>query len=178
MLSRNTLAAMLVGLASASAQASLVGDTVTFSTYFPTDGTVSSTQDFVVGAGIECSGCPSGGFVLSGQTLDIGGDYIEFISSFSTAFSGPDAIFEFTGLDFAGGDSLSGFALTTDFASVTAGAVSFTGDSIRIDIGDSGVGTRWRLDLRTTAAVPVSGTLGLVGLALAGAALAGRRRAA
>lgn len=175
---QKSLAALLVGLASASAQATLIGDTITFATYFPTDGTQSSIQDFLVGPGIECSGCDSGGFVLPGQTLDIGADYIDFASGFETSFDGPDAIFEFTGLDFAGGAVLTGFSLTTSFASVTAADVSYTGDSIRVNIGGSGLGSGWRLELRTTAAVPVSGTLSLAGLGLLGLAALRQRRSA
>lgn len=166
-----TAAALLVP---ASAHASLIGDTVTFNTYFPNDGTLTSTQNFLVGAGIECAGCPSAGFVLPDQTLDIGANYIEFISSFTTSFGGPDAIFEFTGLDFGGGATLTGFLLTTDFANVVPSAVSFTGNSIRIDIGGSGQGTRWRLDLNQS--VPEPATLSLLGLGLAGVAAARRRR--
>ncbi|MDI9244651.1 PEP-CTERM sorting domain-containing protein [Marinobacter sp. CHS3-4] len=160
-----------------SANASLIGDTVTFNTYFPNDGALTSSQDFLVTNSVECAGCASAGFVLADQTLDIGADFIEFQSGFTTGFSGPDAIFEFTGLDWVGGlGELVGFNLTTNFANVADSAVAFTGNSIEIDIGNSGQGTFWRLDLRVAYDVPEPGTLALLGLGLAGLGFFRRRQ--
>ena len=169
-------AALAMLCTTGAANASLIGDTITFNTYFPTAGDLSSSQSLLVGPGIECAACPSGGFVLTDQTLDIGADFIEFSSSFETSFSGPNAIFEFLDLDWLPvPGALVDFVLTTDFANVTAADVSFTADSIAIDIGNSGNGTGWRLDLITRHAVPEPATVLLVGLGIAGLG-AGRLR--
>lgn len=177
-LARTALAVAALGTAGA-ANASLIGDTVTFNTYFPDSASLTSSQNLLVGAGIECDACPSAGFVLSGQTLDIGADYIEYISSSVTSFAGGSAIFEFLDLDWLPSPGLLvGFVLSTDFTSVSPADVSFTADSIAIDIGNSGDGTTWRLDLVTRHAVPEPATALLLGLGIVGLGAMRRRSVA
>jgi len=109
------------------------------------------SQVFSVGSSTisyEASGYPTTG----------GGDYLD------TPFDG----FDFTGLTFASGNSLTGFTLTTDIAGLTSSDVTFTPSSIEINLAGLPVNGDFTLTLisGTTVPAPEPSTLVMLGVGL------------
>lgn len=171
----------------AAASPTLVGDQVTINGLYPDASTVEATTTVTVGAGAEVT-CPSGplclaagGSLLVGESIDLDALSISgFLwRGFNVAvFDG----FEFLGLDFGSGYQLTGFSLTTDVIGLDVSDVSFTSNSLRINLQGTTLpsptgGGSFRIDLQTNSlTVPEPATLALGALGLLSVGMTRRRR--
>lgn len=165
-------------ISSAAISATLIGDTVVAEYYYPNQGTVFSSDSFVVGAGVEAS-CPGTSGIcdtlIEPYTLDFGANTIRFDQTGtnnayqSTAFNG----WVFTDLDFGAGIgdvslSFSGLPGLSD------SDLTFTSDSITLNlanVGNVGDPNYWEL---TITEVPIPAAAWLFGSAVIG--LVGMKR--
>jgi hypothetical protein len=163
----------------------LNGDTVTVNYFSPDLSSLMATQGVFVGPPlpeVTCSALGSGicsVFVEPGAinihdlsiivTEDAGGIYS------TSAFNG----FQFAGLDFGDGSTLTGFNLTTDLPGLTASDVSFTANSIAFNAsGLSFVSSPYtvELDLITSSSAPEPAAFLMLGSGLLAIGLLHRRR--
>lgn len=173
------------------AAAGLIGTSVTVTYNYPDLSTVRDTNSYVVGTGIEIDCTPPlppfssfCGVISTPFTLDLGDSLITYRygAGLPSVFAGPAAFngFVFSGLNL--GAPITGVTLTTTgFAGLDQGDVSFTANSVAINLqGASEVaGDGWSIAIQTTP-IPEPGTGGLALAALAGlgaaSALLRRRR--
>ena len=164
------LAVAAMSLAS-TAHAGLIGSTgITW--YFPDTSTIVGTDTIAVGSSLNCPGASP---ICSG----FGGSTVSFsVASTSISYNFPGAGsyatgsfngFDFTGLTFADAGSLLSFGLVTNMTGLTAADVSFTGNSIEINLqGLSATGT-FTLNLSESASsTPEPSSFWLLGSGLLG----------
>ncbi|MFK7886489.1 MAG: VPLPA-CTERM sorting domain-containing protein [Gammaproteobacteria bacterium] len=168
------LATGLLMFSGASASASsLLGDSIDVTL---AGGIVLEDFGVIVGDDVELLGGDAstawGGFLFVGESIDIGADTI------SMAFDlplGDGGMLTFSDLDFGAG--IGGVTLTSTIPAVQQANVSFTSDSITLDLSawfaEGGGGT---LDLQLQA-VPVPAAVWLFGSALLGFGGLRRRKA-
>lgn len=167
------VASGLLLLSSASASASLIGDLVDITL---TGGIQLQDTGVLVTDGVEIVGGDGstdfGGFLFVGESIDIGADFI--LISLDLPL-GADGMLTFSDLDFGAG--IGDVSLMSTVLSVTQDSVSFTSDSITLDLSgwfdEGGPGV---LALELTA-VPVPAAVWLFGSALLGLGGLSRRNA-
>lgn len=120
---------------------------------YPNTGTTFATDTIAVGSTLACPGASPicAGYGGDGtETFTVGPTSISSsVSGYpagtygSASFNG----FDFTGLTFAGGGSLTGFTLTTDIPGLTDSDVTFGSNFIEINLEDLSVNGDFTLDL-------------------------------
>jgi hypothetical protein len=178
-------AAIALATLAAPAQAGLLGSNVTLRYDYLAPG--FSTDTIAVGAGIEVT-CTGGGtgnanvcaaLTAATQTIDIGDSTIgyAYVGDHTSGFNNvvPNGM-AFLGLDAAG--AIVGVDLSTSISGLDGSRVSFTANSVTIDLHGLTMGTSgsFALALRTEAPGPATALLVLP--ALGALAAARRRRAA
>jgi hypothetical protein len=150
---------------------------------FPNTSTVYGADTIAVGSALLCPNDSSPvciGFGDSGvQSFGVGSSSIAYKQSgfdfggFCCYADGAFNGFDFTGLTFQGGSSLTGFTLTTDMAGLTASNVTFGPSFIEINLANIPVNGVFTLNLLTSN-TPEPSSLAMLGvgmLALAGLTL-------
>ncbi len=178
------VAVSAVMVAGSPAKASLLGDTVGCS-IVPTPFWICTTPTAVVGAGVEFElELPSAPDDF-GFFIDIGDASIRIASNEDNAFGlGAGEVVTLSDLDWVGTPGRI-IGITNFVASLvtnlTVGDVTFTDNSVTIDIDDSAfwdVGSFVSFDLVVEHRIPEPATLALLGLGLAGLGVGRRRKAA
>jgi PEP-CTERM motif len=166
--------------------ASLLGDSVDFTWFYPDLVSVFATDTQVIGAGVEIS-CPGGpgtstlcaGFASAPASIDVDASSITYSQFGSPGFNAaPFNGFLFSDLDFSPASVLTGFVLTTNIIGLTPANVTFGADYIQINLQGLGAGDEVFFNLALeTGVVPEPGTLVLLGAGLLGVAAVRRKRA-
>jgi hypothetical protein len=169
--SRTLIAAFVALVCAGSAQASLVGNTVSCaSTGFFTG---CSPSNATVGAGVEFDVLsPVGGYHWS---VDIGANSVVFTDLAPGSSSGGHGVVFLTGFD-APILGISNFA-TNATSGITTSDVTFTSTSITIDAQNSSWSSNQFISFNVvTADIPEPASLALVGLALVGLGVSRSRK--
>ena len=152
-------------------------DTLTGSTgiswLYPDTGTSIGSDTIAVGSTLACPGASPICMPYSGygtETFSVGTSSISYSALFP---SGPylDASFDgfdFTGLTFADGGSLTGFTLTTNIPGLTDSDVTFGSNFIEVNLAGLSVNGDFTLDLISspTVSTPEPSSFLLLGLGL------------
>jgi len=177
-----------------STAATLIGDSVTVTQYYPDLVTAGLSSTVTVSSAVEIA-CPdtsialcnSESGLLDGETIDIGTTSVsgQFLGSFSADSGATFNGFVFTGLSFGTSYSgISGITLTTNITGLTLDRITYTSDSLSINLlgldpsvtsDGSSIGT-YTIDF-TVASVPEPGPLPLMLAGLAMLGFLGRRHA-
>jgi len=138
---RSLVACVLASAAAVPAfAADLTGQAVDVQWLFGTPPAVIADRNVTVGAGpeISCAGNSTGpdlcSFFVDGATIDIGADTIKLTIDSGTAFWGASQFNGYMFSNLAAGGAWSGYALSTDFAGVDDSLVTFTPDSLSINM--------------------------------------------
>jgi len=163
----------------------LNGDTLTVNYLSPDFTSLMATQSVTVQAPFPEITCSAFGSGVCSVFVEPGAISIQNLSITVTEQAGnvyatePFNGFQFTGLDFGDGSTLTGFNLITDLPGLTASDVSFTGNSIAFN----GSGLSFQnspysveLDLITSSSAPEPGAFLLLGSGLTLIGLLHRRR--
>lgn len=164
------------------AHAGLIGS-VGIDYLYPNSSTVALSDTITVGGSLDCPGAspicttydPSATQVFGVGTTSITYSDTSDPNFYNTAsFNG----LEFTDLTFADSGTLSSFTLTGNtVAGLSSSDVSFTGNSIEVNLEGLAADGTFTLNLsETPATVPEPGSMALMATALAGLAVLVRRR--
>ena len=167
-------ASMALSLTTASwAAPTLVGDSVNVSF----SGFLNQSAPVTVVAGMAELACPGDWctVLLDGESIDIEATSVSL--SLISGFFVPQLI-TFGDLDFGGSAKVVDFSLTSSIPWLSAADISFTGDSITLDVGtNSGFGGNATITLVTrSTGMPEPASLALVATGLIGVAAVKRRR--
>ncbi len=178
------LAVAMVGtavlLSPGGAHADSLTGSVGINWFFPDTSTTVEKDTIAVGSSLSCPGSSPicAGYGFRTQTFSVGASAISSAVVFPNSYqSGAFDGFDFTGLSFLSGGSLSGFTLTTNIAGLTNSDVTFGPSNIEINLQSLPASGDFTLNLLTggTTATPepsslalvVAGVLGLLGLGAA-----------
>ena len=176
---------LLLAVTGLWATPTLNGDTVTVNYFSPDLSSLMATQDVFVGPPLPEVTCSAFGSGVCSVFVEPGTISIHDLSIIVTEDAGnvyatePFNGFQFTGLDFGDGSTLTGFNLTTDLPGLTASNVSFTANSIAFNAsGLSFMDAPYtvELDLVTSSSAPEPGAFLLLGSGLLTIGLMHRRR--
>jgi hypothetical protein len=141
----------------------------------PDASTVFGADTIAVGSALTCPDDASAvciGFGDFGvQTFSVGTSSISYKSTgfefdnFCCFGDGAFNGFDFTGLTFQGGSSLTGFTLTTDLAGLTTSNVTFGPSFIAINLANIPVNGEFTLNLLTSN-VPEPSSLAMLGIGM------------
>lgn len=161
------LAATLTFLPVPSAEAGLIGDSVTAEVQFPLGTTQQGPASQTVGGGVE--------FDFGQVDIDVGDETIRFFNILGGTVGAAER-YLLTDLDWVGGGGFTGF--TSSFQNLSIAPIfGFTADSFWVTLqGGTFVGTGAEVNVRLTQAVPEPGVLALLSLGLVGLAATRRRR--
>ncbi len=174
----------LLALPLPAAAATLVGDSVTATYYFPDTSTPRGTLTTTVASGSEAL-CPSDagplcGILLGTYSLDFSADQIDFSQTLSADNFYNPATFSgwvFTDLDF--GSGITGVTLVSNgIAGLDDSRLSFTSNSITLNLQGLTVSALngWSLRLSDVPTVPVPAAGWLLLAGMGGLGLMRRRR--
>jgi hypothetical protein len=149
---------------------------------YPTTSSTFASDSIAVGSTLSCPGgspiC-AGYSTTTNESFGITSSSIVYNASgygtidyASGAFNG----FNFTGITFADAGSLEGFSLSTDIPGLTPSLVSFTPNSIEVNLASILVDGTFTLTLNESAPVPEPGSLPLIATGLAALAFICLRR--
>lgn len=179
MRNREFLSSIIFGVAllvaTASAEAALLGSTVTATEFFPNLSTVFSGPQnaIVVDPGVEFPAIDNAGFI------EITDNQIIWSATRSLHYPAGDAVNGFNGfiVNFAGAPTITN--VTTDIGSdVPPASISFSSNEVRVDLADLTYAQLQRTVLNvTTAPVPIPAAIYLFGVALSGLGVMRRRLA-
>jgi PEP-CTERM motif len=152
-------------------------DTLTGSTdiswLYPDTGTAIGSDTIAVGSTLACPGAspicaPYLGYGT--ETFSVGTSSISYSALFPPATYGGTSFdgFDFTGLTFADGGSLTGFTLTTNIPGLTDSDVTFGSNFIEVNLAGLSVNGDFTLDLISspTVSTPEPSSFLLLGIGL------------
>jgi PEP-CTERM motif len=138
---------------------------------FPNTSTSIASDTIAVGSSLSCPGASSlCAFFPGSAAFSVAPSSISYTASIGSQYAvDPFNGFDFTGLTFLGGGSLTGFTLATDIAGLSPSNVTFGPSFIEINL--QGLPTDSFFTLNLISSVPEPASLALLGtglLALAG----------
>ena len=182
-----TLAACALAAAAVPAFAAndLTGQSIDVDWIFGTPPAVIASRTVNVGAGPEvvCGGNSAGpdlcAFFVDGATIDLGANTLKLTIDSGTAYWGASQFNGYMFSNLSSGGPWTGYSLTSDFAGVDNSLVTFTGDTLSINMQtiQPVAGESFTITLLTSS-VPEPGNLALLLAGLGGMACIARRRLA
>jgi hypothetical protein len=147
-------------LSSGDARADSLTGSVGITWLYPDTSTTFASDTIAVGSSLNCPGSSpicTGYSGIGTQTFSVGSSAISYTASWPGPYaSGTFNGFDFTGLTFTGGGSLTGYSLTTDIAGLNSSAVTFGPSFIEINLAALPVTGDFTLDLISSCGISTS----------------------